>query len=117
MSQEQRIFTRMPFDSAVSWSDLSGENGLASVRDVSRGGMSLSLGRYMRPGPVLTVIFDQTEFNGKPVELDMTVAWCKPTDQPDIFLAGFKIIHSDVSTLAAASEVFYAALGQGAVGA
>jgi len=117
MSQESRIFTRLPFDSAVEWRDLTGEDGHAAVRDVSRGGFRLSLGRYLRPGPVVTVTFDHITFNGAPVELDAAVVWCKPTDQPDTFLAGLKIIHGGAATLAAASEVFYAAMDQRAVGA
>ncbi len=117
MSQESRIFTRLPFDSAVEWRDLTGEDGHAVIRDVSRGGLSLSLGRYMRPGPVVTVTFGDIEFTGAPVELDAAVVWCKPTDQPDTFLAGLKIIHGGATTLAAASEVFYAAMDQRSVGA
>ena len=117
MTKEQRIFTRMPLDQKVVWRDLSGDSGAAELRDVSRGGLSASLGRYLRPGPVMSFTFPGIEFDGHPVELDASVTWCKPTQKPDSFLAGFKIIHTGTRSLNAVSEVFYRALAEGTVGA
>ena len=111
MNQEQRIFTRVPFDRSVRWIDAQGDTGLATACDFSRGGLSIELARFLRPGPVLSLVFDDVCYDGAPVELDAEVAWCRPAvDDPGRFIVGFSFVCEEYRALALISEVFYAAL-------
>lgn len=113
MVHDQRIFTRIPFDHAVHWTNADGDGGPAAIRDISRSGLSLHLGRYLRPGPVLRLHFDNIDYLGRPVELDTLTVWSKSdTSAPDHFVAGFQVVHGESRTLGAISEVFYHALRQ-----
>lgn len=117
MSREQRIFTRVPFGQTVRWRDAQGESGAATVRDIGRGGFSVSLTQYLRPGPALVFTFDDVLYNEKPVELSALTVWCSPTAEAgDRFVGGFSVVHGEQHTLAAISEVFYAAWDEYAVG-
>jgi hypothetical protein len=111
MTREQRIFTRLSFDHAVQWSDAVGEHGSAQLMDFSRGGMRLSIGRYYRPGPVLSFRFDEILYQGEPVEFQAIINWCRPVPMhPETFEAGVSIVHGEMKTLSLVSEVFYTAL-------
>ena len=57
MSKEQRIFTRMPFEHTVAWSDLNGDTGSAKIRDVSRAGLSALSSSASRSAAGLIVEF------------------------------------------------------------
>ncbi len=117
MHNEQRIFTRVPYHTTVQWSDAQGETGTADVVEVSRGGLSLSLTRYLRPGPALILTFDGVLYRGLPVEVPALTVWCRPLpDDHGLFLAGFSVVHGQPETLGAISEVFYAALQERATG-
>ncbi len=111
MSSERRIFTRVPFFGTVRWRDAGGERGSAKILDVSRSGLCFSLTRYFRPGPALVITFDDVLYAGRPVEVSTLTVWCRPepTDRQS-FTAGFSVVHGEPDTLAAISEVFYAAL-------
>ena len=111
MTREQRIFTRLVFDHVVEWSDAKGERGTAQLMDFSRGGMRLSIGRYFRPGPVLTFRFDEITYQGEPIEFQAIINWCNPIPlHPETFEVGVSIVHGETRTLALVSEVFYTAL-------
>lgn len=115
MVQEQRIFTRVPFARDIQWHDAHNEDGAARIKNVSRSGVALSLGRYLRPGPVLVFRFDDVLFNNRPVEISALTVWCRPEpDSPDRFQAGFAVVHGEPHTLGAISEVFYAAIREAA---
>lgn len=108
---EHRIFTRVPFAYPVRWSTDRGESGLASLRDVSRCGVNLSLGSYFRPGPVVRLSFDGIDYCGKTIEVQALTVWCLPdTNDLGAFVGGFSIVHGESDTLGAMSEIFYAAL-------
>lgn len=115
MVRDQRIFTRVPFIHPVQWTNEQGDGGTATVRDFSRSGLSLELGRYLRPGPVLRLVFDGIGYDGHPVQLDAETVWSKADPStPERFVAGFAVLHDHAHTLGAVSEVFYAALRQNA---
>ncbi len=117
MANEQRIFTRVPFYQTARWRSAGGEEGAAKILNVSRGGLSLSLTRYFRPGPVLVFTFDEILYGGRPVEVSALTVWCHPAqDDRQSFTAGFTVVHGEPKTLAAISEVFYAALHSQATG-
>ena len=108
---DQRVFTRVPFSHPVHWLSDRGDTGVASIRDVSRSGVCLSLTRFLRPGPVIRIIFDGFEYNGAPVDLQAITVWSRPENGArDRFVAGFKIIQGERDTLGAISGVFYAAI-------
>ena len=111
MPKEQRVFTRVPFSHPVKWQNGARDGGVATARDVSRGGLSLTLSRFLRPGPVLVLTFDDILYQDQPVELPALTVWCRPLPaDPERFNAGFAIVHGETQTLAAISEVFYAGL-------
>lgn len=114
MTGEHRVFTRVPFSHAARWMNgAKGDEGVAAIRDVSRSGLGMSLGRFLRPGPVLRVVFDDIEFDGSPIEVQAITVWCRPDSaQAGRFLAGFSIVQGERQTLGAMSEVFYAAIRQ-----
>ena len=88
-----------------------GDSGVASVRDVSRSGVCLLLTRFLRPGPVIRIVFDGIDYQGAPVDLQAITVWSRPENgAPDRFIAGFKIVQGERDTLGAISEVFYAAI-------
>ncbi len=108
---EQRAFTRVPFMEHVGWASAPGDTASALVRDVSRAGISLELGRYVRPGRVIQVVFERILYRQQPVEFTARIAWCHPaTDGRSAFLAGSHVLHDQPATLAAVCEVFYTAL-------
>ena len=112
---DARVFTRVPLEQVVHWRHLDGDEGLAQTRNVSRGGMCIELGRYLRPGRLLTVSFDGIVYGQEAVSLPTRIAWCKPIQETDRYLVGLEIVDDRLATLAAASEVFYTALaGYGA---
>lgn len=114
---EQRVFTRVPYQKTIRWRDAHGETGAADLLNISRGGLSLSLTRYLRPGPALVFYFDDIFYRGLPVELSALTVWSRPVpDDHGAFLAGFSLVHGQLETLGAISEVFYAALREQAVG-
>ena len=111
MPSERRIFTRVPFHQTVLWRNASGESGSAKILDVGRSGLRLSLAEYFRPGPALMITFDDVLYRARPVEVPVLTVWCRPdADDRQSFTAGFSVVHGEPDTLAAISEVFYAAL-------
>ena len=117
MPQEQRVFTRMPYGRSVRWHDARGEEGTGVVNDVSRSGFSVSLTRYLRPGPAIVFTFDDIRYGEHLVEFAAVTVWCRPVPgDTERFTAGFLIVHGEPKTLAAISEVFYAALAENAAG-
>lgn len=111
MNEEQRTFTRVPFEHPVGWLEAQGQSGAGVVLNVGRGGVCLLLGRYLRPGRSVEVRFNDIEFRGEPVTLRARVAWCRPADRGSVeFAAGLRVVHDEATSLAAISEVFYAAV-------
>lgn len=111
MPSERRIFTRVPFNRTAQWRNASGESGPVKVLDVSRSGLCISLTRYFRPGPALVITFNDVLYRGRPVEVPVLTVWCRPEPKDhQSFTAGFSVVHGERDTLAAISEVFYAAL-------
>lgn len=110
-SMERRAFTRFDFGGRVRLDLVDEKQGVAVVHDVSRGGLCLSLGDYVSPGEERTLTFEDIYYRGKPITVDARVTWSRSCESGSIgFLAGFHIIDKTAATLAAVSEVVYAAL-------
>lgn len=113
MAKEHRAFTRVPFDRLVRWYDESDVGGESTLVDIGRGGLSLSLGHYLRPGPTVHFEFSDIFYREEPVVFDARIAWCRSDpESPERFHAGFQVIHHEPASLGRLSEVFYAALAQ-----
>jgi len=111
MPSERRIFTRVPFRQTILWRNAFGESGSANILNVGRSGLCLSLSLYFRPGPALMFTFEDVLYKGRPVEVPALTVWCRSDeDNRRSFTAGFSVVHGEPDTLAAISEVFYAAL-------
>jgi hypothetical protein len=113
---DQRTFTRVPFIQSLKWEDMSGNQGAAKVQDVGRGGISIQSNSYLRPGPMITLLFGDLEFESNPIELQALITWCKPdSDHSNSFHVGMSWVYGEQRTLTAVSEVFYSAIHQHAV--
>ena len=113
---DQRAFTRVPCIQSLKWQDMSGKQGAAKVQDVGRGGISIQSNSYLRPGPMITLVFQELKFESDPIELQALIAWCKSDpDQSDSFQIGMSWVHGEQRTLPTVNEVFYSAIHQHAV--
>ena len=110
MSTDQRIFTRIPFARKLTWRDTDGNEGSAEISNVGRGGIGLVMNSYLRPGPTISVIFDDVESEGIPVELQALVSWSKPGANSGSFLCGLSWVQGERGTLPRINEVYYAAI-------
>ncbi len=109
--RERRRFTRVDFEHTVKWSHFSGDRGVTSLHNISRGGLCLSLDRFFRPGPVVEFTFEDILLDGEPVKFEALIVWCHATrENPECFDVGFRIVHDTPEKLSAVSEVVYCAL-------
>lgn len=68
---------------------------------------------YLRPGPMVTLLFDDLEFENEPISLQALIAWCRPDEDPDdAFRIGLSWVHGERRTLPIVNEVFYSAIHQ-----
>lgn len=110
-SAEQRLFARVPFMHGVAWSDAHGEDGVATLFDVSRSGLGIEAGSYFRPGPILRLSFADILHGGAPIELDALTIWCSPSPNDDgRFRAGLSVVHGEPATLGKTSQLFHSAI-------
>ena len=110
---DQRVFTRIPLVNSLTWQNMSGDQGAAKVLDVGRGGLGIQSNSYLHPGPMITLLFDDLEFESEPIELQALIAWCKPDGQRnDSFQVGLSWVHGELRTLPTVNEVFYSAIHQ-----
>ena len=113
---DQRVFTRVPFVESLTWEDMTGNQGAAEVQNVGRGGIGLISSSYLRPGPMVNLLFESVEFDDRPIELQALVSWCNPHGrQSNSFLVGLSWVHGEQRTLPTVNEVFYSAIHQQAV--
>lgn len=108
---KQRAFTRLPFEHPVRWSSEPDESGAATTQNIGRGGMSIALARYLRPGRELRIFFHDIAYEGSPVSLEVRIAWCRTAvEDSKAYLAGLEVLHAQPETLGRVSEVFYKAV-------
>lgn len=109
----QRAFTRVPFIQTLKWQDMSGSQGVATVQDVGRGGISIQSNSYLRPGPMVSLLFQDLKFESDPIELQALIAWCKSEpEQKGVFQIGLSWVYGEQRTLSTVNEVFYSAIHQ-----
>lgn len=113
---DQRIFTRIPFVETLNWFDMRGRLGTSTVLNVSRGGVRIESGIYLRPGPMVTLRFEDIAFDEEAIELQALIQWCVPDPkEKQRFHAGMSWVYGEQRTLPTVNEVFYSAIRQYAV--
>ena len=113
---DQRIFTRVPFIQSLKWQDMAGNDGSSNIQNVGRGGIGILSNSYLRPDPMVTLVFDDIEFENKWIELQALVTWCKPAgEKNENFQIGTSWVQGEQRTLPTINEVFYSAMHQHAV--
>ena len=108
---EQRSFTRLPYEKEVKWACGPSYLGIATLRNVGRGGMCFRLDRYIAPGRSIQLTFPEIFRGESPVTLRARVAWSKPMpSNPNEFESGAHVVYDSAEALGSVSEIFYAAL-------
>ena len=98
---DERRAGRVPCSEYLTYRYSSSDGGKASCADVSFRGLGIRLGRYLRPGRRVVVCLDALPS----VELKGRVAWCRPSDEPNLFDAGIRVFHDEPDSVAALSEM------------
>jgi len=87
---DNRESERLALSGAVEYRYGVDELGYAQWQDIGRGGASLHLGRYLRPGRSVTLIRRARSIHDEPIELSGRITWCRPCDDGRNFLAGIR---------------------------
>lgn len=103
---ERRAFIRLPYQAEAIGRISDAAEGLIRVEDISRTGLRLAAPVALEPGAAVSLVFEDVLFAGEPVALDGAVIWSDPADGR----AGVVLRHEGGTTVAAASELFYAAI-------
>ncbi|MBI1320318.1 MAG: hypothetical protein GC168_15430 [Candidatus Hydrogenedens sp.] len=85
------------------------DEGTARWLNVSRTGAAISMGRYLRPGREITLVFDSPLAYSHPHEVRARIIWCRPAGGGIEFTAGLEI-YRDTPEMA----LDFAALGYAA---
>jgi hypothetical protein len=83
---------RAALDGAVTYEVTPGDVGSATWIDISRVGVRMVLGRYLRPGRVIAVAFAAPWDEHTEVRLSARVIWCRQTNDSAEFHAGFQVL-------------------------
>jgi len=114
---DARNFARVAFNSRISYQHGAGDSGMAVASDVSRGGLRLRMGRYLRPGTHVMLQSKEVHADGKPVELKGRIVWCAPEKKGHQFAAGVRIIYDEaVAVMGISAMVNYAIAASGLLG-
>ena len=87
---DSRESERLALNGSVQYRYGPGEYGYAQWQDIGRGGASLNLGRYLRPGRPLTIVRRVRSLHDEPIEIAARIAWCRPCKDGKNFLAGIR---------------------------
>lgn len=108
MIKDKRIFTRLPFARSLSCIDDSGSECPAHVLNVGRGGMGVASVSPLREASVVTVRFEDIDFEEHHVELQAIVAWCQPDGVA--YHCGLTWVQGERITLPTINAVYYSAI-------
>ena len=95
----------------VAFEVAPGERGTASWMDVSRVGARMVLGRYLRPGRLVTLAFTAPWNGSTEVSLVARVVWCRQGSDSAEFHAGLQIVREDPAAALAFSLLLQIARG------
>ncbi len=109
IQDDERTFVRVQFETSVHCASDDGHVGAGVTADVSRGGLSLHLGRYLRPGRfVLLRVNEPTA--AEPLEVKGEIAWCRPEGPAGAFRTGIRVIHDEPEAFEGLSRLVHAAV-------
>ena len=106
----QRRFVRAPLAGTVRYAYASEPGAVAKACDVSRGGLSVEMGRYLRPGTRLMLEVPGVETDGNAAELKAEIAWCRATNSGHAFRAGIRVIEDQPDVLEVMSNLLHRSL-------
>jgi len=109
---DERLFVRVPYTTQVTYSDDGGHEGGATSDDISRGGVSLRMGRYLRPGRFVLITIGGPD-GASPIELKTRVAWCRPDKGEHVFRTGLRVFYDEPDTMEQMSRLMYEAVLRG----
>lgn len=105
---ERRAFIRLPYETEACGLVSDAHEGIVRVQNVSRIGLQLAAPCPLTAGAPVSMVFGDVYHKDAPVSLDGHVIWAYP-DGP-WHRAGVVLDHTGSQTIAAASELFYAAM-------
>ena len=108
--KEARCFARIPYAGRFMYRYRADDHGLAVGADVSRGGLKLMLGRYLRPGTNLMIEAPVTLQDGRGIELKGQIVWCDPRKRDRHFAAGVRIVFDEADAISATSTLVWHAI-------
>lgn len=109
-TDDHRRFVRLPYGAAARYIDGSQAVGQAVVKNIGRGGIAVTMGRYLRPGTLLTISVSDCRAAGQCEGLKARVVWSCPLPGSPEFHAGLRIIHDEPGAVAEVSRLLYRAL-------
>ena len=101
---EQRHYSRVPYHKSVHYRHGVAIGGSAVCTDVGLGGLNLRVGRYLRPGTLLMVTFNESTSDGAPLQLKGRIAWCRGADGYH-FAAGLRVFHDEPESVTALTRL------------
>lgn len=101
LQNDTRRFTRIPCTLAIRFHDGTGTLSDATLTNVSYGGLTMTLGRYIKPQTVVRIPVSLGE---KQISFPATVAWCVPDTSSETFRAGLHADHRGKYTMAILSS-------------
>jgi len=89
-TNDDRQHTRVPHEMDLAYITAGGQGGLAQCVNVSRAGFALKIGRSLRPGTILSLLFEDDDIL-ESFEVKAEIAWCQPDGEDTSFSAGARI--------------------------
>jgi hypothetical protein len=89
-TDDDRQHTRVPHEMDLAYITAGGQGGLAQCVNISRAGFALNLGRALRPGTILSLMFED-DACVEPFEVQAEIAWCQTESDTESFSAGARI--------------------------
>ena len=101
VQKDTRRFTRIAFSLPVRFHDGTGTLSEATITNVSYGGLTMTLGRYLKPQTVVRI---PVSLGDKQISFPATVAWCLPDPTSETFRVGLHADHGGKHTMAILSS-------------
>lgn len=89
-TNDDRQHRRTPREMELAYITVGGQGGLAQCVNVSRAGFALKLGQPLRPGTILSLLFEDEDIL-EPFEVQAEIAWCQPDGETASYSAGARI--------------------------